>query len=546
MDYLDRNLSALSHLYPEFMARLCEAFSDKHLLKQAEGQVSYIHGLSSYSLNLSSGSIFVLREAVPAAAEVLLAGVGLGEHLLTLIQDSSDEIIWHVWDNDPALWREALSRYDLRVAIFSGKLKPYLGIDLVTHREKLSALPIVGHPILEHFYRLQLDFLKSDPRDKKCLLCEGELFVEDIAQTLRQQGYAIYPWATNRLSLDEVKRCLEIYQPDLVMAVNFRKGLGEVSKLTNAPVVCWEIDPAVDTPPEAPEHCNGLYIFTYRRPHVEDYKSSGYPNVRFLPLATNPATRHPLREAPDTPSPYRTSVSFVGASMLEQGRMLLQEFVNMYPSFLKPEATPRHADEILGILKTVIKKQRDDLSTYSLDHTLWEALPELKRPEPGTVDPEKLVSEICAAHKRMDWLQSLAPQEIAVWGDTGWKESTKLNYRGTAGHSQELTLIYSNSLINIDIGRLYQNDIMTMRLFDVMACQGFLLTEYNDEIVKWFEPGVHLDVYRTPEELAEKVQYYLQHPDKAHSIGQAAREKILENHTFSKRFEEIFMNLGSD
>lgn len=544
MDYLERNLSALKYRYPELTLRLCEAFNDQHLVKTDNGQVSYVYGLSSYPLNLSSGSILVLRESIPNAPEVLLAGIGLGEHLLTLLQDGPQEIIWHVWDDDPAMWREALTHNDLRVAIFSGRIKPYLGIDLVTHCEKLSTLPILGHPVLEHFYKLQLDFLKVDTQVRRCLLCEGELFVEDIAQTLNAKGYSIYPWATSRLSLEEVKRCLEVYQPDLIMAVNFRKGLGEVSKLTTAPVVCWEIDPAVDTPPTAPDDCTGLHIFTYRRSHVEDYQSSGYPNACFLPLATNPATRFPLREALDTPSPYRNQVSFVGASMLDQGRMLLQEFINMYPNFIKPGAIAQSEDQIRGILDTVVNQQRQDLATYSLDRTLWEAMPELKKPTPGSIDPEKLVSELCAAHKRMDWLKSLSPQSIAVWGDTGWQECPELDYRGTAGHSQELTLIYSNSLINIDIGRLYQNDIMTMRLFDVMACEGFLLTEYTEEIVKWFEPGVHLDVYRTPEELAEKIQHYLSHPDEARSIGKAAREQILKHHTFEKRFEDIFKDLS--
>ena len=91
MDYLERNLSALKHGYPEFTERLCEAFSDKHLLKQDNGQVSYVHGLSSYPLNLSSGSILVLKESIPPAPEVLLAGVGLGEHLLTLLSEGTEE-----------------------------------------------------------------------------------------------------------------------------------------------------------------------------------------------------------------------------------------------------------------------------------------------------------------------------------------------------------------------------------------------------------------------------------------------------------------------
>ena len=43
MDYLDRNISALERLYPEFSERLCDAVGDKHLLRTDDEQVHYIH-----------------------------------------------------------------------------------------------------------------------------------------------------------------------------------------------------------------------------------------------------------------------------------------------------------------------------------------------------------------------------------------------------------------------------------------------------------------------------------------------------------------------
>ena len=243
-------------------------------------------------------------------------------------------------------------------------------------------------------------------------------------------------------------------------------------------------------------------------------------------------------------SPYRKEVSFVGASMLEQGRLLLEEFVRCYPKLITNEQSARSEDEVRSLLNQVVDQQRQDLSTYTIHQSLWEAMPELKPVSPGAIDPEKMVSEICAAHKRMDWLKQLSPHQISVWGDRGWEECPNIDYQGSARHGQELTLIYSNSLINIDIGRLYQNDVMTMRLFDVMACEGFLLTENTDEITKWFEPGVHLDVYEGPKELAEKIGFYKENPEQARQIGKAARQKILEAHTFEKRFQEIFKTLA--
>ena len=60
-------------------------------------------------------------------------------------------------------------------------------------------------------------------------------------------------------------------------------------------------------------------------------------------------------------------------------------------------------------------------------------MPELASVTPGAIDPEKLVSELCAAYKRMDWLAQLSPETVSVWGDQGWEECANIDYRGTAG-----------------------------------------------------------------------------------------------------------------
>lgn len=544
MDYLERNLLAIERLYPTLAERICDAIGATHVLVHDEGRVDCIHGLSSYEVNLGAADCSAQMAASTLANENVLFGAGLGELVIEALERGPANAVWHVWDDDPWMWRETLKRFELRPHIFSGRLKPYLGLDLVSHRTKLASLPIVQHPILGHLYRWHLDYLRAAPKDKRCLLCDGELFVEDLARTLKNRGYEIYPWATSRLSMQEVKRTLESFSPSLVMAVNFRRGLAEVSELTTAPVVCWEIDPAVDLVPRAPEQCSGLSIFTYRRAHVKDFQDRGYKATRFLPLATNPGLRHPLREAGNNPSPYRVPVSFVGASMLDQGRMLLREFVRVYATLVTANAPLREPAELEDILERIVSTQRQDLSCYQVGTLLYDALPELRAPGPGELDPEKMVSEICAAHKRMDWLSALSPRPLAVWGDAGWKECPAVEYKGAAGHGQELTLIYSNSQINVDIGRLYQNDIMTMRLFDVMACEGFLLTEHSEELERWFTPGVHLDTYRTPVELAEKIDYYLANPEQARTIGKAARERILESHTFDKRLDDIFSSIS--
>ena len=97
-----------------------------------------------------------------------------------------------------------------------------------------------------------------------------------------------------------------------------------------------------------------------------------------------------------------------------------------------------------------------------------------------------------------------------------------------------------------DVNRLYQPDIVTMRVFDVLACGGFVLAEHNDAIEELFEPGVHLDCWRDTDELLAKARHYIAHPDEARRIARAGRERVLRQHTVTQRLETMLQVAGLD
>ena len=160
-------------------------------------------------------------------------------------------------------------------------------------------------------------------------------------------------------------------------------------------------------------------------------------------------------------------------------------------------------------------------------------------------DPVHLIGEISAAEKRFSYLAGLGELGIHVWGDSHWKAIERLGgkYKGAAKHFDELTKIYCASTVNIDIGRIYQSDIITMRVFDVLSCGGCLLTEANEDLKNFFDLGQELDTYQSLDELRRKTLFYLQNPDKAKAMGERGRQRILKDHTIHMRIEEILRNI---
>jgi len=138
-------------------------------------------------------------------------------------------------------------------------------------------------------------------------------------------------------------------------------------------------------------------------------------------------------------------------------------------------------------------------------------------------------------HRRVD---AVVEQGLEVWGDEGWKKG-RARYRGIAAHGDELTKIYCASAINLDIPRLYQRDIMTMRVFDVLACRGVLLTEYSSVLETSFVSGEHLFTYRNTDDLVEQARYIASHPEQAQEVAQAGEQHVRAHHRMEHRFEEI-------
>jgi hypothetical protein len=81
-----------------------------------------------------------------------------------------------------------------------------------------------------------------------------------------------------------------------------------------------------------------------------------------------------------------------------------------------------------------------------------------------------------------------------------------------------------------------------MRLFEIAGTGGFQLMEHHDDISRYFEPGVEIATYGGPDELAEKMAYYLAHPEERREIARRGRGRCEREYSLERRipwFEEI-------
>ncbi|MCS3748871.1 hypothetical protein GGQ19_000022 [Salinibacter ruber] len=83
-----------------------------------------------------------------------------------------------------------------------------------------------------------------------------------------------------------------------------------------------------------------------------------------------------------------------------------------------------------------------------------------------------------------------------------------------------------------------------MRDFQAPMCRSCYLTGHTDEIAEFYDIGEEIDTYRTREELVDKTEYYLTHPERAERLRQAGYERGIQDHTWRRRFEDLFRKTG--
>ena len=77
-----------------------------------------------------------------------------------------------------------------------------------------------------------------------------------------------------------------------------------------------------------------------------------------------------------------------------------------------------------------------------------------------------------------------------------------------------------------------------MRLFEATGCGALLITDYKDNLSELFEIGSEVVAYRTPEECAALIGYYLAHPEEAAAIARAGQARTLRDHGYPARMEQ--------
>ncbi len=379
--------------------------------------------------------------------------------------------------------------------------------------------------------------------------CTPRLLLEDLHLELRASGFTVDVIVIPGDPSFDIAETLRKVHPDMVLSVNLIEGLGRVCASLGLPYVVWEIDPNLWVPaaPSA-EEAAWTHLFTWRRRHILRYRMDGYIHLAHLPLAASVRRRFRLGSTSGSGGFFAEAfpISFAGSSIVRgegeaEGRLARQALAARLSRCRGSESVWKW-DRFVEVLHHALKLQHEHPCRNLYFSTLEKGLRELGLSPLVEVEGRRM--DLCiafgrglAAMRRLRVLDAVAEHEPRVFGDDGWERVLRfpLRYGGRLENGAPLNALYNGSWINLDIARLYQPDIVTLRVFDILAAGGFPLVESSDELPSLFELGTEVATWHDRESLRHAVRTFLEQPERRLAFVERGRARLFAEHTIAHR-----------
>jgi len=326
---------------------------------------------------------------------------------------------------------------------------------------------------------------------------------------------------------------------DLVFSYNFyplvsegckRRGLKYIAIVYDAPHVSLYSYTIVYP-------CNYIFLFDYTQ--YQELAGMGITTVHYFPLAGNTDRIRMLLAREHNPERYTADVSFVG-SLYNEDHNFFDRLTGL-------------SDYAKGYLDAIMEAQLKVYGYYFIEELLTkDILYEMKSSVPyhanytGIQTDEYIYGNYFIGRKltEKDRLRTLtaaaAVHPLRLYTLNSSYHAPGIENMGTVDYHNEMPYVFHYSKINLNITLKSIKSGIPLRAVDIMSAGGFLLTNYQADLLRHFTPDEDFVYYNDLDDLTHKIQYYLEHDEERRRIAQNGQNKIRCHHSFKQHFEEIF------
>lgn len=364
---------------------------------------------------------------------------------------------------------------------------------------------------------------------------------EDINVTVRK--FKNTPERSDEIFEKELYALIKELKPDVIFSFNYypliSKSVQSAFEESGALYISWVYDSPLVSLFSCTliNECNRVFLFDYSL--YEFLEGQGINTVFYLPLAVNVKRLDSMEISADIWHKYQARISFVGGLYTES---------HTFYDRMEKSLDPYTKGYLEGLMNAQLKVSGINFIEKSLNKRvvadMYAAYPVDANPD-GVETTEWLYSEYFINRKitqieRSEYLRSIGlknPVSLYTRDNNFAAEGVKVY--PPVDYYDMTPYVFKCSDINLNISLRSIHTGIPLRVFDIMGCGGFVLTNYQEDMLRHFVPDRHFVYFEDKKDMLEKIDFYLSHDREREEIARNGYEECLNNHTFRHRWRQI-------
>ncbi|MCD7724741.1 MAG: glycosyltransferase [Clostridiales bacterium] len=378
-------------------------------------------------------------------------------------------------------------------------------------------------------------------------LASEKLQIAAVPFTLEGMGHqvGIYPCPMEQMECNEAlqeefERFLGHNALDLVFSNTFYRWAVECTHRYGIPYAVYGMDSPHYGLWQPSARYENVYLFQFDSRECEMLQKYGYRNVRYLPLAAR--NKDSLVVTDEEIGRYGADISFVGSLYTANA---FDERSGDFPETVR--------EALLGMMEeNAFRWDGADRVSPRLaleTEPYWEQLYELfRRMNDGIlldIPRTYLLKSFLADRKLTNLERNMVLQllseryDLKLYTRAEEKVAPGIRRFGEVDCGTDAMKVFYASKINLNLTLRSIETGVPLRVFDIMSVGGFVLTDYREDAAELFEEDQEIVMYRSPEELLDKVDYYLAHEQERLRIGVNGYRRVKREYSFERQLSKI-------
>ena len=371
-----------------------------------------------------------------------------------------------------------------------------------------------------------------------------EYFYNDMREAFEESGATIFTTRKKLTDYTDVEQCNSIFDEfidcdvDFIFSFDFYPAIAEYAHIHSVKYVSFVYDCPHLTLYSNTISYNEVYFFIFDRIQCEEVKRLGAKHVFHQPMVTNATRLSSIDE-----HGYNYNISFIGSLYSNTN----YDKITYLPPNIRGFIDGLIASQYLVPEGDLIENALSDFQITEMAKCVQVEL------DPRFSYTHRIIFEDFIRGKVSSLDRVNALMELSKYYNidlfSNIDEYTKnelpntLLFHPPVDYYNELPIVYRTSKINLNITLRSIKSTWANRCLDIMASQGFLLSNYKPELAENFIDGEDCAIFYSIEDLVQKTDYYLRHDKLREQIAANGCGKVKDKYTYYNAINYILNHI---